>query len=218
MQVLIVEDDQELALALADALIHEGFRVSTAGSGDQALARLGDDHVDIVLLDRDLPGLSGDAVMRAITATRLPVKVLMLTAASQLNDRVEGLDLGADDYLTKPFAYAELLARLRALSRRVDSAAPTVLTHGDVSVDTVRRLAQRGERVLRLTPKEFQVLVALLGADGGFVSVADLLEDVWGYSLGGHDAVVKTTVYSLRKKLRTPDLIVSEPRVGYRLP
>jgi DNA-binding response OmpR family regulator len=218
VRVLIVEDDRELAPALADALAHEGYRVSVAVSGDQALARLGEEHVDMVLLDRDLPGLSGDAVMRAITATRLPVKVLMLTAAGELNDRVEGLDLGADDYLTKPFAYAELLARLRALARRSENASPTVLSRGDLSLDTLRRLAQRGDRMLRLTPKEYQVLEALLAADGGFVSVEELLEDVWGYSPGGHEAVVKTAVYSLRKKLGVPDPIVSEPRVGYRLP
>lgn len=218
MRVLIVEDDPQLAPALADALLHEGYQVGTAVSGDQALVHLGQNHVDLVLLDRDLPGLSGDAVMRAIAATRMPVKVLMLTAAGELNDRVEGLDLGADDYLTKPFAYAELLARLRALARRSDNATPTVLSRGDLSVDTIRRLAQRGDRVLRLTPKEYQVLEALLGADGGYVSVEELLDQVWGYAPGGHDAVVKTAVYSLRKKLGVPDPIISEPRIGYRLP
>jgi len=218
MRVLIVEDDVELAAALDDALRHEGYRTAVATSGTEALVKLGDDPVDIVLLDRDLPVLSGDAVLETIVAIRYPVKVLILTAASGINDRVEGLDLGADDYLTKPFAYPELLARIRALRRRADASTPTVLTHGDLTLDTGRRLAQRRDAVLRLTPKEYQVLEVLLAADGGFVTVAELLDDVWGHPADVRDNVVKTAVYSLRKKLGAPDIIVSEPRNGYRIP
>ena len=217
MRVLIVEDDVELAAALDDALRHEGYRTSLATTGTDALVRLGDDPVDIVLLDRDLPVLSGDAVLELIVAQQIPVKVLMLTAASGINDRVEGLDLGADDYLTKPFAYPELLARIRALRRRTDASTPTVLTHGDLTLDTGRRLAQRRETLLRLTPKEYKVLEVLLLADGGFVTVGELLDDVWGFT-DVQDNVVKTAVYSLRKKLGAPDIIVSEPRNGYRIP
>ncbi|MBB2923727.1 response regulator transcription factor [Cellulomonas cellasea] len=218
MRVLIVEDDVELAAALDDALRHEGYRTSVATTGTDALVRLGQDPVDIVLLDRDLPVLSGDAVVELIVAHRIPVKVLMLTAASGVNDRVEGLDLGADDYLTKPFAYPELLARIRALRRRADASTPTVLTHGDLTLDTGRRLAQRGQTVLRLTPKEYGVLEVLLAADGGFVTVGELLDEIWGGSADVQDNVVKTAVYLLRKKLGPPDLIVSEPRNGYRIP
>ena len=217
MRVLIVVDDVELAAALDDALRHEGYRTSLATTGTDALVRLGDDPVDIVLLDRDLPVLSGDAVLELIVAQQIPVKVLMLTAASGINDRVEGLDLGADDYLTKPFAYPELLARIRALRRRTDASTPTVLTHGDLTLDTGRRLAQRRETLLRLTPKEYKVLEVLLLADGGFVTVGELLDEVWGFT-DVQDNVVKTAVYSLRKKLGAPDLIVSEPRNGYRIP
>ena len=217
MRVLIVEDDVELAAALDDALRHEGYRTSLATTGTDALVRLGDDPVDIVLLDRDLPVLSGDAVLELIVAQQIPVKVLMLTAASGINDRVEGLDLGADDYLTKPFAYPELLARIRALRRRTDASTPTVLTHGDLTLDTGRRLAQRRETLLRLTPKEYKVLEVLLLADGGFVTVGELLDEVWGFT-DVQDNVVKTAVYSLRKKLGAPDIIVSEPRNGYRIP
>jgi len=217
MRVLIVEDDVELAAALDDALRHEGYRTSLATTGTDALVRLGDDPVDIVLLDRDLPVLSGDAVLELIVAQQIPVKVLMLTAASGINDRVEGLDLGADDYLTKPFAYPELLARIRALRRRTDASTPTVLTHGDLTLDTGRRLAQRRETLLRLTPKEYKVLEVLLLSDGGFVTVGELLDDVWGFT-DVQDNVVKTAVYSLRKKLGAPDIIVSEPRNGYRIP
>jgi DNA-binding response OmpR family regulator len=218
MRVLIVEDDVELAAALDDALRHEGYRTTVATTGTDALVKLGDDQVDIVLLDRDLPVLSGDAVLEVLVANRYPVKVLMLTAASGVNARVEGLDLGADDYLTKPFAYPELLARIRALRRRAETSTPTVITHGDLTLDTGRRLAQRGDAVLRLTPKEYKVLDVLLAADGGFVTVAELLDEVWGSWSDVQDNVVKTAVYSLRKKLGPPDVIVSEPRNGYRIP
>ncbi len=218
MRVLIVEDDDELAAALDDALRHEGYRTVVARTGTDALARLGGDPVDIVLLDRDLPVMSGDAVLEVIVAHRIPVKVLMLTAAAGVDDRVEGLDLGADDYLTKPFAYPELLARVRALRRRADATTPSVLTRGDLVVDTGRRLAQRGEALLRLTPKEYGVLEVLLTADGGFVTVAELLDEVWDSGYDVQDNVVKTAVYSLRRKLGPPDVIVSEPRNGYRIP
>lgn len=218
MRVLIVEDDVELAAALEDALQHEGYRTAVATAGTDALVRLGTDEVDIVLLDRDLPGLSGDAVLETIVAVGYPVRVLMLTASSGINERVEGLDRGADDYLTKPFAYPELLARIRALRRRAHASTPTVLARGDLTLDTGRRLVQRRDTVLHLTPKEYQVLEALLLADGGFLTVPELLEDVWDRSADAPGNVVKTAVYSLRKKLGAPDVILSETRNGYRIP
>lgn len=157
MRILIVEDDRELAAALDDALRYEGYATSLATTGVEALKILAGTNVDIMLLDRDLPVLSGDAVMATVAANRIPVAVIMLTAAAEVSDRVSGLDLGADDYLTKPFAYPELLARIRALQRRsgTSNATAAVLTRGDITLDSTRRLVFRdhGRTLVKLTPR-----------------------------------------------------------------
>ncbi|PLS26403.1 response regulator transcription factor [Bifidobacterium parmae] len=222
MRILIVEDDRELTAALDDALRYEGYATDVASTGVEALSALADTDVDIVLLDRDLPVLSGDAVMATIAANRIPVAVIMLTAAAEIGDRVSGLDLGADDYLTKPFAYPELLARIRALQRRTGKglAVQAVLTRGDLTLDSTRRLVFRdhGRTLVRLTPKEYGVLLELMRADGGYVGVDELYRSVWdGDGTGEPSDVVKTTVYSLRRKLGGRDLIVSTRGEGYRL-
>ncbi|MBT1175318.1 response regulator transcription factor [Bifidobacterium sp. LC6] len=222
MRILIVEDDRELAAALDDALRYEGYATCVAATGVEALQMLADQTVDIVLLDRDLPVLSGDAVMATIAANRMPVAVIMLTAAAEVSDRVSGLDLGADDYLTKPFAYPELLARIRALQRRAGKghATAAVLTHGDLTLDTTRRLVFRdqGCTLVKLTPKEYGILLELMRADGGYVSVNELYETVWDNAAAVEPAdVVKSTIYSLRRKLGDAQTIESTRGEGYRL-
>ncbi|MBW3079918.1 response regulator transcription factor [Bifidobacterium saguinibicoloris] len=222
MRILIVEDDRELAAALDDALRYEGYTTDVASTGVEALQALADTDVDIVLLDRDLPVLSGDAVMATIAANRIPVAVIMLTAAAEVSDRVSGLDLGADDYLTKPFAYPELLARIRALQRRAGKGAATqaVLTRGDLTLDSTRRLVFRdhGRTLVKLTPKEYGVLLELMRADGGYVGVDELYRSMWdGDGLGDPSDAIKTTMYSLRRKLGGRDLIISTRGEGYRL-
>lgn len=215
-QLLLVEDDRELAETLAPGLRSEGYGVGVVHDGAAALAWLAAHDVDVVVLDRDLPVLHGDAVCRALRAAGHPVAVLMLTAAGGLDDRITGLDTGADDYLAKPFAYLELLARLRALVRRTRSVRPAVLTAGDVRLDPARRIAERGGRPLPLTVKELAVLEVLLEAAGGFVGADALVSEIWG---GGDRTrgVVKTTVHTLRAKLGEPDPIVSAPGHGYRI-
>ncbi len=218
MRVLIVEDDEDLRLSLAGTLRHEGYHVTEASDGATALALAHETEIDIVLLDRDLPVMHGDQVCRALNALKHPAKVLMLTAAATLDDRVSGLDLGADDYLGKPFAYPELLARMRALVRRdAERGASQVLGRAGIALDPTRRLAERDGRPLRLTPKEFGVLESLARADGGFVTVHDLLTRVWDEPDERTRGVVKVAVYSLRRKLGHPDPIVYEAGNGYRL-
>lgn len=222
MRILIVEDDRELAAALDDALRYEGYATVLATTGTEALQALANQPIDIVLLDRDLPVLSGDAVMATIAANRIPVAVVMLTAAAEISDRVSGLDLGADDYLTKPFAYPELLARIRALQRRSGTGAPAsaVLSRGDITIDTTRRLVfrDRGRTLVKLTPKEYGVLLELMRADGGYVPVNELYDTVWDDAASTEPAdAIKTTVYSLRRKLEDRDAIVSTRGEGYRL-
>ena len=222
MRILIVEDDRELAAALDDALRYEGYATLLATTGTEALQALADQTIDIVLLDRDLPVLSGDAVMATIAANRIPVAVIMLTAAAEIGDRVSGLDLGADDYVTKPFAYPELLARIRAVQRRSGNSTATtaVLTRGDITLDTTRRLVFRnqGRTLVKLTPKEYGVLLELMRADGGYVTIHELYDSVWNEAMASEPAdVIKTTVYSLRRKLDDRDVIVSTRGEGYRL-
>ncbi len=219
MRVLLVEDDENLVLSLQDALSREGYRVDAARDGAAALAILGSTDIDVVLLDRDLPGVSGDGVCQALRASGHPVGILMLTAKDALADRVHGLDLGADDYLAKPFSYPELLARLRALMRRQGRVGPApVIERAGVTLDVSRRLVQRGSLPLRLTPKEFGVLEVLMSANGGFVTADELLDEVWDDPDERTRGVVKVAVYALRKKLGPPDVIVSEAGHGYRIP
>jgi DNA-binding response OmpR family regulator len=216
MRVLIAEDDAVLADAVAHGLRREGMAVDVALDGDDALARLALNQYDVVVLDRDLPGTHGDDVCRQLVATRSVSRVLMLTAASSVKDRVEGLGLGADDYLPKPFDFAELVARVRAVSRRPPTP-PVELTYGDLSFDSVRRVAVRGGRRLDLTRKELAVLECLLAADGKPVSAEELLERVWDEAADPFTATVKTTISRLRAKLGEPPLIDTIRESGYRI-
>ncbi|BDR54093.1 DNA-binding response regulator [Bombiscardovia apis] len=218
MRILVVEDDDGLANVLKDALNHEGYQVSLASTGIEALNRLSEESYDLVLLDRDLPVLSGDEVMRSIERLGLSIRVLMLTAAGQVEDRVSGLNLGADDYLPKPFAYPELLARIRALQRRDSADSRTLLTRGRLSLDTARRLAYCDGTPLNLAPKEYGILEELLRADGGFVRTDELLERLWDFTMWEQNEVVKAAIYSLRKKLPNAHLLVSSRGEGYRIP
>lgn len=217
MRVLLVEDEPELADVLADGLRREGYAVEVARDGAAALSSLAAADVDLMILDRDLPVLSGDAVCRALRDQGHPVRILMLTAAGTLDDRVAGLDLGADDYLPKPFAYVELLARLRALGRRAPAGSGTVREAAGVRVDTVRRIAERDGRPLALTRKEYGVLEALLAADGGWVDADELRDEVWDDGGLRGRGVVKAAVHTLRRKLGAPDPIESAPGLGYRI-
>ncbi|WP_047523884.1 response regulator transcription factor [Microbacterium sp. ZOR0019] len=218
MRLLLVEDEVDLADTLADGLRREGYLVDVARDGASALTAAAGSDVDVIVLDRDLPVLSGDAVCRTLIAQEYPARILMLTAAGTLNDRVEGLDLGADDYLAKPFAYVELLARLRALGRRAQSSRPnTVLEFAGVRLDIVRRVVERDGTPIRLTLKEFGVLETLLAAEGGYVSADDLLDEVWDEPLERTRGVVKIVVHTLRRKLGSPALIQSAAGHGYRV-
>ena len=218
-RILIVEDDADLSAVLDDCLRHEGYATGLAGTGVEALDRLSRGEYDVMLLDRDLPVLSGDEVMRTVDRLRIPVRTLMLTAAGSVEDRVHGLDLGADDYLPKPFAYPELLARIRALLRRGDADdAPTVISRGRLSVDTVRRLAYADGQPLDLAPREYSLLEELLRADGGWTNTRALLESLWPSEAHDQTDLVKTAVYSLRRKLPDSALIASSHGEGYRIP
>lgn len=216
MRILLVEDDADLSASLAAALTRDGFVVNTAGDGVEALDRLVEYDFDAVILDRDLPRMSGDGVCREIRSSGQPVPVLMLTALTSVRDRVAGLDMGADDYLTKPFAYEELAARVRAISRRPTVAVTDEVAAGDLLIDFTRgAVTYRGERV-RLSPKEYTVLEALARADGRPLSVERLLDIGWDAPDEIGRSVVKVVVHSLRQKL-APALISHDPGFGYRL-
>lgn len=217
MRVLVVEDEADLAATLTQGLRGEGWKADAVGDGAAALSFLAAHDVDVVVLDRDLPVLHGDAVCRALTAADHPARILMLTASGSLSDRVTGLDLGADDYLAKPFAYVELLARIRALSRRGGAGPGRILERGGIRVDTDRRIAERDGRPLPLTPKEFAVLEVLLAADGGVVSPTELLDEVWEEPDERTRGVVKVVVFSLRRKLGNPQVISTQAGFGYRI-
>ena len=217
MRVLLAEDHRRLATAVADGLRREGMAVDLAFDGADALAHAAVNRYDVVVLDRDLPRVHGDDVCRALVAGDCESRVLMLTAASTIKDRVDGLGLGADDYLPKPFDFAELVARIRALARRSSAALPPTLTRGDLRLDPSRRIAVRGERALVLTPKEFAVLEYLLGADGRVVAAEELLARVWDEEANPFTTTVKTTISSLRTKLGDPPLIETLRESGYRI-
>ncbi|MFF3210175.1 response regulator transcription factor [Streptomyces sp. NPDC002886] len=218
MRVLIVEDERELALMLAEGLRDEGMVCDLAHDGLEALRKTGEADYDVVILDRDLPGLGGDAVCRALAAMGHPARILMLTAADTLSDLVEGLGQGADDYMTKPFSYLELVARLRALGRRSAAGrAEVVLSRSGISLDTVRRVAERDGRPLHLTPKELGVLELLLAADGAPVTTEELRERLWDTGLDPATTAVRVTVHALRRKIGDPPLIVHDTGYGYRL-
>jgi DNA-binding response OmpR family regulator len=214
--VLVAEDDEVLARTVAVGLRREGIAVDVALDGDEARTRLAVNRYDVVVLDRDLPGTHGDDICRALAADRSASRVLMLTAASTVKDRVEGLGLGADDYLPKPFEFAELVARIRAVGRR-PATPPAELAHGDLSLDPVRRVALRNGLRLELTRKELAVLEYLLAADGRPVSAEELLARVWDEDTDPFTATVKTTVHRLRAKLGDPPVIETIRESGYRI-
>ena len=217
MRVLVTEDDEVLATAVAAGLRREGMAVDVALDGDVAMERLAVNRYDVVVLDRDLPGVHGDDICRALADGRSASRVLMLTAARSVRDRVEGLDLGADDYLPKPFDFAELVARIRALGRRATASLPPRLEHGDLTLDPARRVAVRAGRRLSLTRKELAVLECLLAADGRPVSAEELLERVWDEAADPFTSTVKTTVRRLRAQLGDPPVIETGRESGYRI-
>lgn len=218
MRVLVIEDDQELAEAVAVGLRRELFATDLAMDGNNGLERALFTGYDVVILDRDLPGVHGDTVCAELIAASCRSRILMLTAAGTIEDRVGGLSLGADDYLPKPFAFAELVARVRALARRAQPAMPPVLVSGDVSVDPGRRIVFRAGSVVDLGPKEFGVLELLLAAQGRVVSAEELLERVWDEMADPFSSAVKVTMSRLRRKLGEPPVIETVAQAGYRVP
>lgn len=217
MRVLVVEDHPRLAATVATVLRREGMAVDIAFDGREALARTTLTTYDVVVLDRDLPGVHGDEVCRRLVADGGCTGVLMLTAAATLEDRVQGLSIGADDYLPKPFHLAELVARVRALARRSRPALPPTLVHGDLRLDSSRRLVTRGGQPLALSPKEFAVLELLLGAEGAVVSTEEILERAWDDATDPFTNAVRMTVSRLRGKLGDPPVIQTVTPVGYRI-
>ena len=217
MRVLLVEDHRELAETVATGLRRDGMAVDLAFDGQQAVEAASVHDYDVVVLDRDLPLLHGDDVCRNLVKSGTRARILMLTAASTVEDRVEGLGLGADDYLPKPFSFAELIARIRALARRVQPAVPPVLVSGDLSLDSTQRVARRAGRRLDLSPKELAVLELLLSAGGAVVSAEQLLERAWDQATDPFTHTVKVTVSRLRRKLGDPPVIETVPHAGYRI-
>jgi DNA-binding response OmpR family regulator len=217
MRVLLVEDHAKLATTVARGLRQKGMAVDVAFDGQDALDHLCGTAYDVVVLDRDLPRVHGDEVCRQIAEGTGHTRVLMLTAARSVSDRVAGLRLGADDYLPKPFAFAELVARIQALGRRAAPAQPPTLVHGDLALDPGRRVATRSGRPLTLSPKEFAVLERLLAAQGRVLTVGDLLEGVWDEMADPFTGTVKVTISRLRAKLGEPPVIQTVPPGGYRI-
>lgn len=217
MRILVVEDEHLLADAIATGLRREGMAVDVAYDGPSGHERVSVNDYDVVVLDRDLPGMHGDEVCQDVVADRPGVRVLMLTAAADVTDRVEGLGLGADDYLGKPFVFTELVARVRALSRRSREAIPPVLEWEGLRLDPTRRDVTRAGRPVRLGRKEFGVLEELMRARGAVVSAEQLLEKVWDEHADPFTNVVRVTVMTLRKKLGDPPVVHTVVGAGYRL-
>jgi DNA-binding response OmpR family regulator len=217
MRVLVAEDHELLARAVAAGLRRHGMLVDVALDGDDALACLATQRYDVVVLDRDLPGTHGDEICRNLAAERSESRVLMLTAAGSVRDRVEGLGLGADDYLPKPFDFTEMLARVQALGRRPGAPKPEYLGYRDLILDPERGLATRAGRRLALSRKEFDVLECLLTAEGRPVSAEELLERVWDQATDPFTTTVKATINRLRAKLGDPPMIETIRERGYRI-
>jgi two-component system response regulator VanR len=217
MRVLVAEDERRVAEAVARGLRREGMAVDVANDGESALYKARVHPYDVVVLDRDLPRLHGDEVCRALNSEQPETKVLMLTAAGRVDDLVDGLSLGADDYVPKPFRFSELVARIRALARRNGRARPSVLRAGDVELDPARRLVTRGERELQLSPKEFGVLEVLMEAEGDVVSTEQLLERVWDENADPFTNTVRMTIMGLRRKLGDPPFVHTVAGAGYRV-
>lgn len=217
MRVLVAEDLEDLATAIAAGLRREGMAVDVVLDGTTALDHLAVTRYDVVILDRDLPGTHGDEVCRQLAAGQSECRVLMLTAAGTIGDRVDGLRLGADDYLPKPFAFAELVARIRALGRRPAASLPPVLERGDVTLDSSRRVAFRAGRRLDLSPKEFALLECLLASADRVVSAEELLERAWDQAADPFTTAVKHTMRRLRAKLGDPPVIRTVREGGYQI-
>jgi DNA-binding response OmpR family regulator len=217
MRVLVVEDHAKLAVTLATGLRRAGMAVDVAFDGHDALERLAVTAYDVVVLDRDIPGVHGDDVCRALVAEGSSSRVLMLTAAGSVEDRVDGLDIGADDYLPKPCDFTELVARVRALARRPGASLPPTLSYGGLRLDPSRRTAARDGRRLPLNPKEFAVLELLMTAPGVVMSAEEILERVWDEAADPFSQAVRTTVSRLRAKLGDPPLIETVAKAGYRI-
>lgn len=217
MRVLVVEDEPLLADAIAEWLRREALAIDVVYDGDAALERLGVNDYDVVVLDRDLPVVHGDDVCRAIVDSGAATRVLMLTAAAAVDDRVTGLRLGADDYLVKPFAFVELSARVHALGRRAVTPTPPVLERAGLRLDAARREAYRDGHYVGLSNREFGVLAELLRADGAVVSAEQLLEKVWDENIDPFTNVVRVTVMKLRRKLGEPPVVETVAGVGYRI-
>jgi DNA-binding response OmpR family regulator len=218
VRILVVEDEPLIADAVAEWLRREALAVDVAYDGDAALERLGVNEYDVLVLDRDLPGVPGDEVCRAVVDSGARTRIIMLTAAAAVRDRVAGLGLGADDYLPKPFAFTELSARVHALLRRARQADPPVLDRAGIRLDPARREVYRDGRYVPLSRKEFAVLTELLRAAGTVVSAEDLLERAWDENIDPFTNVVRVTVMKLRRKLGDPQVVETVPGVGYRIP
>ncbi len=216
MRVLVVEDHVELARDIAEGLRDRGIATDLAYDGSAALQKGAVYHYDVIVLDRDLPGVHGDAVCVALRDGTSEARILMLTAAATIGDRVDGLNLGADDYLPKPFAFEELVARVHALARRAP-ATPPRLVRGDLALDRAERRATRAGRELSLTRKELGVLEVLLAADGAVVSAEELLERVWDENADPFTRTVAVTLGRLRRKLGEPEVIETVVGAGYRV-
>ena len=217
MRVLVIEDDEELARTVAAGLRHARMAVDVALDGEAGLARALVNDYDVIVLDRDLPGVHGDTVCGRLVEEGGRSRLLMLTAAAARDDLIDGLGMGADDYLPKPFDFPVLVARIGALARRAQPSIPPVLSSGDVVLDTARRCAGRGGRSLQLSPKEFGVLELLLAAQGRVVSAEELLARVWDEAADPFTGTVKVTISRLRAKLGEPPVIETVARAGYRI-
>jgi DNA-binding response OmpR family regulator len=213
----VVEDFEVLARSIGTGLRREGMAVDVVLTGTDALDRLALTRYDVVVLDRDLPGVPGDDICRRLAHDRSESRVLMLTAAGTIEDRVGGLSLGADDYLPKPFAFAELVARVRALARRATPPVPPTLTYNDITLDPARRVAFRAGQRLDLSPKEFALLECLLALPGLVLSAEELLERVWDEAADPFTSAVKKTMHRLRTKLGDPPVIETIREGGYRI-
>ena len=217
MRVLVVEDDAALADVLARGLRQDGMAVDLAADGEEGIEKAEITPYDVVVLDRGLPGISGDEVCTALIAMETTPRIIMLTAAGNVDARIEGLSLGADDYLPKPFVMAELIARIRALGRRPNAATPPQLSAGDLVIDVSKHAATRNGKPLSLTRKEFGVLETIMAGQGKVVSSEELLERVWDEEADPFTNAVRITVMTLRRKLGEPPLIETVIGVGYRL-
>jgi DNA-binding response OmpR family regulator len=217
VRVLVVEDSHRLADVIVEGLRDQGMAVDVAYDGGEAASKLDVNAYDVVVLDRDLPGVHGDTLCQMITASDKPVMVLMLTASGSPGDRVAGLTLGADDYLAKPFHFPELVLRIRALARRQPTARARIFRVGGIDLDPLRRTAWRDGCRLDLSVKEFGVLEALMRAQPAFVKAEDLLEQVWDEHADPFTNTVLVTISRLRRKLGDPPIIENVPTIGYRI-